>query len=99
MTASERQRKRAKYDAKTGLKQYRERKKRTSPALESPPPAPENPETEIAAQRGGPSGADPEDDDGGPVDKSVLISFKDHIAYAIWNREEVLFTLQMLYNY
>ncbi|KAM7495975.1 hypothetical protein LguiA_020389 [Lonicera macranthoides] len=27
------------------------------------------------------------EDDGGPVDKSVLTTFKDHIAYAIWNGE------------
>ncbi|KAM7523006.1 hypothetical protein LguiA_012908 [Lonicera macranthoides] len=27
------------------------------------------------------------EDDGRPVDKSVLITFKDHIAYAIWNGE------------
>ncbi|KAM7523739.1 hypothetical protein LguiA_013641 [Lonicera macranthoides] len=37
----------------------------------------------------GPSSVAPDEDDnddGGPVDKSVLTSFKDHIAYAIWNR-------------
>ncbi|KAM7531213.1 hypothetical protein LguiB_034623 [Lonicera macranthoides] len=28
------------------------------------------------------------DNDGGPVDKSILTSFSDHIAYAIWNRHE-----------
>ncbi|KAM7518639.1 hypothetical protein LguiB_017601 [Lonicera macranthoides] len=27
------------------------------------------------------------EDDGGPVDKSVLTTFKDHIAYAIWHGE------------
>ncbi|KAM7499375.1 hypothetical protein LguiA_023789 [Lonicera macranthoides] len=39
----------------------------------------------------GPSSVAPDEDDnddGGPVDKSVLISFKDHIAYAIWNRTQ-----------
>ncbi|KAM7470403.1 hypothetical protein LguiA_008586 [Lonicera macranthoides] len=37
----------------------------------------------------GPSSVAPDEDDnddGGSVDKSVLTSFKDHIAYAIWNR-------------
>ncbi|KAM7490587.1 hypothetical protein LguiA_033508 [Lonicera macranthoides] len=29
-----------------------------------------------------------EDNDGGPVDKNILTSFSDHIAYAIWNRHE-----------
>ncbi|KAM7528724.1 hypothetical protein LguiB_032134 [Lonicera macranthoides] len=60
-----------------------------SESLKSPPPTPENPEIEIAAQGEDPSGAGQEDDDGGPIDKSVLRSFKDHIAYAIWNREEL----------
>ncbi|KAM7523166.1 hypothetical protein LguiA_013068 [Lonicera macranthoides] len=59
-----------------------------SESLESPPPTLENLEIEIAAQGEDPSGAGQEDDDGGPIDKSVLRSFKDHIAYAIWNREE-----------
>ncbi|KAM7465188.1 hypothetical protein LguiB_012750 [Lonicera macranthoides] len=39
----------------------------------------------------GPSSVAPDEDDnddGGPVDKSVLTSFKDHIAYAIWNRTQ-----------
>ncbi|KAM7507127.1 hypothetical protein LguiA_017580 [Lonicera macranthoides] len=30
------------------------------------------------------------EDDGGPVDKSVLTTFKDHIAYAIWHEELVI---------
>ncbi|KAM7514443.1 hypothetical protein LguiA_004026 [Lonicera macranthoides] len=39
----------------------------------------------------GPSSVAPnedDDNDGGPVNKSVLTSFKDHIAYAIWNRTQ-----------
>lgn len=39
----------------------------------------EGPSTSIAS----------EESDGGPVDKTMLASFKYHIAYAIWNREEV----------
>ncbi|KAM7485434.1 hypothetical protein LguiA_001443 [Lonicera macranthoides] len=39
----------------------------------------ENPQIE------GPSGSD-KSLDGGPIDKSVLTSFNDHIAYAIWNQ-------------
>ena len=39
----------------------------------------------------GTSDVAPEEDDGGPIDKIVLTSFKDHIAYAIWNREKVFY--------
>ncbi|KAM7479421.1 hypothetical protein LguiA_027634 [Lonicera macranthoides] len=93
MTASERQRRRVKHAVVSGVKQYGKRKNPTPSAPESesvaaPPPAPANPETEIATEGEDRSGASKEDDDGGPIDKSVLISFKDHIVYAIWNREE-----------
>ena len=39
---------------------------------------------------GSSSGVAPEEGDGGPIDSSVLKTFKDHIAYYIWHREEVL---------
>ncbi|KAM7506475.1 hypothetical protein LguiA_016928 [Lonicera macranthoides] len=52
------------------------------------PSARENLENEMTDEGEGPSDASEKDDDGGPLDKSVLISFKDHIAYAIWNKEE-----------
>ena len=32
----------------------------------------------------------PQEDDGGPVDKSILTTFKDHVAYAIWHRKLVI---------
>ncbi|KAM7486792.1 hypothetical protein LguiA_002801 [Lonicera macranthoides] len=35
---------------------------------------------------GSSSRAASQEDDGGPVDKSVLITFNDHVAYAIWHR-------------
>lgn len=35
------------------------------------------------------SGIAPKEDDGGPIDESELTTFKDHITYAIWNREGV----------
>ncbi|KAM7478382.1 hypothetical protein LguiA_026595 [Lonicera macranthoides] len=35
----------------------------------------------------GPGEGRKQEDDGGPVDKSVLTSFKTHITYAIWNKE------------
>ena len=35
--------------------------------------------------------AAPQEDDGGPVDKSVLTTFKDHVAYAIWHKKLVIF--------
>ncbi|KAM7490787.1 hypothetical protein LguiA_033708 [Lonicera macranthoides] len=93
MTDFVRQRRRVKHAVVSGVKQYGKRKNPTPSAPESesvaaPPPAPANPETEIATEGEDRSGASKEDDDGGPIDKSVLISFKDHITYAIWNREE-----------
>ena len=36
------------------------------------------------------SGVALEEGNGGPIDPSVLKTFKDHIAYSIWHREEVL---------
>ncbi|KAM7496819.1 hypothetical protein LguiA_021233 [Lonicera macranthoides] len=57
-------------------------------SLASPSPTPANPETEIATQGEDRISAGQEDDDGGPIDKSVLISFKYHISYAIWNRKK-----------
>ncbi|KAM7529087.1 hypothetical protein LguiB_032497 [Lonicera macranthoides] len=108
MTASERQRKRVKHVATTGVKQYGKRKKLTPPAQDSPIPELPPPQSNVLPTTPAPPPAPPaalapeseslgqEDDDGGPIDKSVLISFKDHIAYAIWNREEVLFTLLIL---
>ena len=48
----------------------------------------ENLQIEENFQSEGPSGSD-EGPSGGPIDKSVLTSFNDHIAYAIWNQEEV----------
>ncbi|KAM7510856.1 hypothetical protein LguiB_009731 [Lonicera macranthoides] len=59
-----------------------------SEPLASPPPAPANLETEISTQGKYPNSASQEDDDGGPIDKSMLRTFKDRIAYAIWNRED-----------
>ncbi|KAM7528315.1 hypothetical protein LguiB_031725 [Lonicera macranthoides] len=107
MTASERQRKKVKHVAKTGLKMYGKRRNPAStapiaplPALPAPlvlpptrhageePSAAENPDTEMTDEGEDPSGEGQEDDDGGPRDKSVLISFNDHIAYAIWNKED-----------
>ncbi|KAM7489675.1 hypothetical protein LguiB_027159 [Lonicera macranthoides] len=38
------------------------------------------------AGEGSSSRAAPQEDDGGPVDKSVLATFNDHVAYAIWHR-------------
>ncbi|KAM7481049.1 hypothetical protein LguiB_005632 [Lonicera macranthoides] len=38
------------------------------------------------AGEGSSSRAAPQEDDGGPVDKSVLTTFNDHVAYAIWHR-------------
>ncbi|KAM7523945.1 hypothetical protein LguiA_013847 [Lonicera macranthoides] len=35
---------------------------------------------------GSSSRAAPQENDGGPVDKSVLTTFNDHVAYAIWHR-------------
>lgn len=44
----------------------------------------EGPSTSIASEEDA-----PKEDDGGPVDKTVLTSFKYHMSYAIWNRKEV----------
>ncbi|KAM7477636.1 hypothetical protein LguiA_025849 [Lonicera macranthoides] len=38
------------------------------------------------AGEGSSSRAAPQEDDGGPVDKSVFTTFNDHVAYAIWHR-------------
>ncbi|KAM7507540.1 hypothetical protein LguiA_017993 [Lonicera macranthoides] len=80
MTGSERQKKSKKHCVVAAAKQYGKTKKSitpTPPEIENdpPPPPPLNSDK-------GPSG--------GPIDKSVLKSFNDHIAYAIWNQTKVL---------
>ncbi|KAM7491417.1 hypothetical protein LguiA_034338 [Lonicera macranthoides] len=65
-----------------------------SESPEPPPPALEILETEIAAQEENPRGSGQENDvkkydNGGPINKNALISFKNHVAYAIWNREDL----------
>ncbi|KAM7516480.1 hypothetical protein LguiA_006063 [Lonicera macranthoides] len=80
MIASERQRKKKQY--------VRKRKGKATPIeLASPHQAEEVvPEAPVHDVGEGSSVASKEDD-GEPVDKSVLTTFEDHIAYAIWNGE------------
>ncbi|KAM7463970.1 hypothetical protein LguiA_032091 [Lonicera macranthoides] len=74
MTASERQRKNKQY--------VRKGKGKATPTELTSPISDFSPYTP-----GKGSGIASKEDDGGPVDKSVLTTFKDHIAYAIWHGE------------
>ncbi|KAM7460816.1 hypothetical protein LguiA_028937 [Lonicera macranthoides] len=69
----------------------------TPPEIENDPPSQNEPQcegnsnplsTQNDHQNEGPSSSD-KGPSGGPIDKSVLTSFNDHIAYAIWNQTKV----------